>query len=233
MNNGFVVLHRKILDNPIWRNENLVHLFITLLLMASHKEERFLWNGKEEVLKRGQLLTGRLKLGELLAVNPNTIYKRLKILKNLGIINIKSSNKFSVITIVKYSQYQDRPTQKEGLGNNKVTTKEQQSNTYNNNNNVNNILSKPKTSPKSSFSTIEDLLASKQKHLVLIGFYLKATKKTFDTPEELTVTVKRWMRDASAIAKFGEDKINEAFTEAKEKYPDIWNLGTVLKILTK
>lgn len=142
MINGFIVLHRKILDNPIAKNEGLLSLFIHLLLMASHKESRFLWNGKEETLKRGQLMTGRLKLAEIMNTNQSTIYKRLRVLGGQGLITIKSNNKFSVITIVKYSQYQDM----EIKGNNKVTTKEQQSNTYNNVNNettITNVIGKP------------------------------------------------------------------------------------------
>lgn len=158
MNNGFIVLHRKILDHPIWKHEGLVHLFVSLLLLASHKEERFIWNGKEEILMRGQLLTGRFVLGEMLNTNPNTIYKRLQVLENLGIINIKSNNKFSIITIVKYREYQDIPEERNRESNNKVTTKEQQSNTYNNVNNDNNntlVVKPPSQVAREFFSSKE------------------------------------------------------------------------------
>jgi len=138
MNNGFIVLHRKIIDNPIWQKVGLAHLFTTLLLLTAHKEVRFLWNGKEETLKRGQLLTGRDSLAKQTGLNPRTTYDYLKILQNLEIINIKSNNKFSLITIVKYSQYQDKMEKSNSTSNNQPTTSQQPANTYNNINNDNN-----------------------------------------------------------------------------------------------
>lgn len=135
MQNGFITLHRKIQENVIWKHPGLVHLFIHLLLSATHKPDKFLWNGTEMELKRGQLICGRYGLSEGLSTNSSTIYKRLKVLEKLGLISVKSNNKFSIITIAKYSDYQDRKKE----GNNEVTTKEQQGNTLNNVNNVNNV----------------------------------------------------------------------------------------------
>jgi hypothetical protein len=139
MDQGFIVLHRKIFNHPIFDHTGLVHLFITLLLLACHKEERFLWNGKEEILRRGQLITGRLKLAKQLHTNPNTIKDRLKTLVSLGIITIKSTNKFSIITIVKYNQYQDIPLERTKKDTNQTPTRHQPDTTYNNVNNVTNI----------------------------------------------------------------------------------------------
>lgn len=134
MNNGFITLHRKIKENPIFRNSELFHLFTELLLSASHESHRFLWNGKDIEIKRGQLITGTFALGEAIGQNPRTIHDRLKILEGLGMITRKSTNKFSLITIVKYSDYQDKirkPT-------NEPQTNHKPSTTYNNENNVNN-----------------------------------------------------------------------------------------------
>lgn len=161
MNNGFIVLHRKILDHPIWKHEGLFHLFVTLLLMASHKEERFLWNGAEQILKRGQLITGRLKLAEITNSPPSTIRDRLKILENLGIIDIKPTTKFSLITIIKYSQYQDKPDKPTSTSDIKPTSNRHQTDTYNNVNNGNNKLVAKATVdlgkfPKADYSIITE-----------------------------------------------------------------------------
>lgn len=121
---GFITLHRKITENPIWKNPNAGHLFVTLLLLANHEQTRFLWNGQEMVLERGQLLTGRFALSELTGIAPGTIYDNLRLLEKLGMISVKSNNKFSIITIVKYSDYQD----KKERPNNKPTTNQQQTN---------------------------------------------------------------------------------------------------------
>ncbi len=54
-------------------------------------------------------------------------------------ITAKSNNKFTVITIEKYSDYQADKRKIEQQNNNKITTNEQQNNTNNNVKNVNNI----------------------------------------------------------------------------------------------
>lgn len=53
-------------------------------------------------------------------------------------IEIKSNNKKSLLSIINYEVYQDNGLQKEQQSNNRVTTKEQQSNTDNNDNKKNN-----------------------------------------------------------------------------------------------
>ncbi len=132
---GFITLHRKLMENPIFANAGLLQLFVCLLFLAGFEDKRVEWNGKELVLNRGQFITGRFALAEKLRVNPNTVYKRLQTLSRMGIINIKSNNRFSLVTIVKYSQYQDKDKRGNTERNNQVTTKEQQSNTTNNGNN--------------------------------------------------------------------------------------------------
>lgn len=62
----------------------------------------------------------------------STIYKYIKLLEKLQMISIKSNNKFSIVSIEKWEDYQIE----ELKNNNKITTKEQQSNT---NKNVKNI----------------------------------------------------------------------------------------------
>lgn len=54
-------------------------------------------------------------------------------------ITTKSNNKFTVVTIEKYSDYQADKRKFEQQNNNKITTNEQQNNTNNNVKNVNNI----------------------------------------------------------------------------------------------
>lgn len=131
-NQGFITLHRKLLDNPIATNDGLFRLFVVLIMMASYEDKQVTWNGKEITLKRGQFIAGRFSLAEKLGLNPNTLYKRLQTLRRMGLIATMSNNRFTLITIVKYSQYQDVSASGNNTGNNKVTTKEQLSNTTNN-----------------------------------------------------------------------------------------------------
>ena len=65
MNNGFIKLHRKILENPIiMKDADYLALWIYLLLEAIHKENDKIFKGKRITLKAGQLITGRNVISE-------------------------------------------------------------------------------------------------------------------------------------------------------------------------
>lgn len=129
---SYIKLFRKLLNSPIFENEKALKIWIWCLLKATHKE-RLLLVGQQEVnLEKGQFVFGRKKASEELKMSESTIYKYIKLLEKLQIISINSNNKFSIVTVEKWEEYQNE----ELKDNNKRTTKEQQSNT---NKNVKNI----------------------------------------------------------------------------------------------
>ena len=130
MNNGWIKIHRKLLDNPIANKPHYLSVWITLLLLASHKEYEVLVGDKKILIKRGQLLTGRKKLAEATGVQESKIERILKRLENDQQIEQQSTNKFRLITINNYDSYQIDEQQNEQQMNNKRTTNEQQMNTY-------------------------------------------------------------------------------------------------------
>lgn len=132
MDTGFITLHRKITENPIWENSQLMHLFLTLLLWANHEEKKTLFNGKVEIIGRGQLITGRFKLAEATGIPAGSIPRYLDTLRKLEIINTKSNNKFTLITIIKYSEYQTKKEKVNTKPNNQRTPSEHPVNTNNN-----------------------------------------------------------------------------------------------------
>ena len=94
-------------------------------------------------LQEGQFIFGRKKASSELKIKESMVYKYIKLLEKLEMINIKSNNKFSIITIEKWAFYQfdndEEQQQKEQQRNNKGTTKEQQRNTNKNVKNVKNV----------------------------------------------------------------------------------------------
>ena len=103
---GWIKLYRKILKSPIWDNEKALKIWIWCLIKATH-EDRNQLVGKQIVnLKKGQFVTGRKKASEELKINDRTIYDYLKLLEKLQMISINSNNKFSVVTIEKWEEYQ-------------------------------------------------------------------------------------------------------------------------------
>lgn len=101
MEKGFVQLRREIL-NWEWSDEpNMVALFHYLIIKANHTDSE--WHGVK--IKRGQLIAGRDKLGLVTGLSCSCIRTCLKKLKNSGQIDIKSTNRFSVITVCVYDKY--------------------------------------------------------------------------------------------------------------------------------
>lgn len=138
---GWIKIHRKILGDPIFQNEKLFKVWMYCLLKATHRDYEQLVGLQIIPLKPGEFIFGRNAAAKELNMNPSTVWKHVKVLQKLGNIDIKSNNKFSVINVVKWSDYQNVNDEKEQQSNNKVTTKEQQSNTNKNiKNNKNNKI---------------------------------------------------------------------------------------------
>jgi DNA-binding transcriptional regulator PaaX len=112
MNNGFVFLHRKMKEWEWYTDSNVKDVFIHLLLSANHEEAS--WHGIK--IGRGQVVTGRFQLGKETGISQQSLRTALKKLKSTGEITIKSTNKYSLVTLVKWSEYQ-------GSSTNKVTSK--------------------------------------------------------------------------------------------------------------
>ena len=129
---SYIKLFRKLLNSPIFENEKALKIWIWCLLKATHKERLQLVGQQEVTLQKGQFVFGRKRASEELKMSESTIYKYIKLLEKLQMISIKSNNKFSVVTVEKWEEYQVE----ELKDHNKVTTKEQQKNT---NKNVKNI----------------------------------------------------------------------------------------------
>lgn len=135
---GWIKLHRKILDNPIFLKPDLYQLFSYCILRANHSETKIIWNGQEETLEKGCFITGRKAIAKDTGQNERTTYDRLKLLEKLRMITLKSNNRYSVVKVLNYSLYQGEECDIQQPANNKPTTSQQPANTDKNVKNVKN-----------------------------------------------------------------------------------------------
>lgn len=151
---GFISLDRKIVNWEWYQNPDVFRVFLHLLLCANHKDGK--WQGIP--VKRGQTITGADKLSKTLRLTRQTIRTSLTKLKSTGEITIKSTNKYSVITICKYDTYQKNNTSSNQQTNpsfnqqltNQQPTTNQQLTTNNNDNNEDNAISDSLVKPNST-----------------------------------------------------------------------------------
>lgn len=101
---SFITVDRKILKWEWYQDVKVFHLFLYFLLRANWEDGR--WKGIE--VKRGQLITGRLKLSKDTGLSEREIRTCQDKLKMTGEVTIKATSKYSIITICKYDVYQNK-----------------------------------------------------------------------------------------------------------------------------
>jgi uncharacterized phage protein (TIGR02220 family) len=213
MDNGFIVIWRKITETSFYKTPNCGFIAMHLLLKASHKDYKFTFNKEEQTLSRGQILTGRNVLSAETGLSPQNVRTTLQTLKNCGFITIKSTNKFSVITISKYSDYQDKSTNKlTSQPTSKQPATNQQLTTYNNDNNVNN---------------------DNKEIGEFFSYYLLKTKKAFKLTALAKELIKKRMSEGFTLEQMKmavDNFVSDPWEKRKERLDLIYCIGIRNKI---
>ena len=183
MQQGWIKIHRQLLEWEWYDDNNTKIVFLHLLLKANHKPKNY--RGLE--LKAGTILTGRKLLGLETKLTVRQIRTSLTKLKSTNEITIKTSSQGSVIEIVNYSKYQ--------LATNETTnerpTSDQQTTT---NKNVKNVKNENKLEIIQA-----DLLEwfnseFKRKFTIINKTKLKERLKTFEI-EKIKIAIKNAYSD--------------------------------------
>lgn len=139
MCNGWIKLHRKILDWEWFTSPSTLQLFIYLLLRANKEDKK--WRGI--LIKRGQLVTSVATISEETKLSTQQVRTSLNRLKSTNEITSKTTNRFTLVTVCKYESYQlyeevEQQTKQQALqqtNNKQITNKQQQ---HKNNKNIRN-----------------------------------------------------------------------------------------------
>ena len=102
MGEGWLKIYRKLTEWEWYNHSEMVHLFIHLLIKASPTDKT--WQGR--VVKRGQVVISRPKISAETGISERTIRTCLARLVASGEIVIETTNRFSIVTICKYGDYQ-------------------------------------------------------------------------------------------------------------------------------
>lgn len=136
MNNGYIKMHRKFTQWEWYQNSQAVHMFIHLLLDANHTEKQ--WQGYD--VKRGQLITSISHISIATGISQQSVRTLMKKFEKSGEIIVKSTNRFTLVTICKYEDYQSNEAPNQQTTNNQLTNNQQSTNKQlTTNNNVKNV----------------------------------------------------------------------------------------------
>lgn len=132
---GYIKLNRSLQNWRYYKKPNYLALWIHILLEANHQDGKW----EDVVIKRGQMVTSIERLSNDTGISVQTVRTILSKLKSEE-LTIKSTNKYSVITVLKYDEYQGSNSDTNKQTNNQLTNDQQATNNQltTNKNNKNN-----------------------------------------------------------------------------------------------
>lgn len=107
MNNGWVKLPRGLLDGCVLRQPEILQVFIYALLQARFRSTVVSVKGHTVALDAGQCIFGRTAWAYELHISQSVAYRALHKLEEYGLIKIKTTAKYTVLTIVDWESYND------------------------------------------------------------------------------------------------------------------------------
>lgn len=131
---GWLKLHRKVKDSSVFSDPEIFRLWVLCLLKATYKSRKILMYKEEIKLEPGQFVTGRKSLCEeyndyivpTKRVKETTLWTWVKKLEKWGMIDINSTTKYSIISIVKWGEYQEVLTTERQQIDSELATERQQ-----------------------------------------------------------------------------------------------------------
>lgn len=124
MKQGWIKLHRTMLDNPALNNANMRAVWIECLLQATHQDRRILIGSKEVVLQAGQFVFGRNEWSKRLGIKASTLRNVISRLEREGSIlgHVQGQGLPTVYQIANWNIYQqeDNPLDRSRTGQGQV-----------------------------------------------------------------------------------------------------------------
>ena len=110
----YIYLDRGILEHWVYKDKpfNRSMAWIDMLLIADHTTHTKLWRGKPTTFKRGDVNLSITELSKRWGWSRGKTRRFILSLEMDGMVNVKRTAERTVITIVKYSTFQDKRTPK-------------------------------------------------------------------------------------------------------------------------
>jgi len=122
MNDGWIILHRKIYNSTDFNNQLEVAVFMYLLTMASHKSIKVVYRKKKLTLNRGDVSIAYRDLAKKFNISKDKVRTVIKNLIASGNVRQTLHKRLSIFTIVKYEKYQQIEKNQDKLSHTEQTT---------------------------------------------------------------------------------------------------------------
>jgi len=106
---GWVKLHRETLEKAIWKcstPEQKV-IFVTIIMLANHKENQWIWKGKQFKCQPGQFITSIKSLANYGGVTIKNVRTALLKFEKLEFLASEQASDGRLITVLNWDRYQN------------------------------------------------------------------------------------------------------------------------------
>lgn len=123
LKNGFVIIHRKIVDWEWYKNANTRAVFLHLILTCNHEAKKFMG----ETINPGERVASYATLASELGMSVRNVRTAINHLKSTSEVTSRTNYQYTVFTVVNYGMYQakrqaNRQTTDKRLTNDRQTT---------------------------------------------------------------------------------------------------------------
>ena len=134
---GFITLYRSVKNHWLYehsRKRTKYEAWLDLLLKTTYKTEGTMIGYNKIEVKRGDILTSQENLASDWRWDRSAVRSFLHLLQSEKMISVKTTSKFTMITVCKYDSYNQSSPTKQLPNNINTTSKQHQLNTYNKDN---------------------------------------------------------------------------------------------------
>lgn len=219
MSEGWIKLHRSITDWEWFADAETLKLFLYLLLTANY--ENRMW--KDITIQRGQLVISTEELAQRLKSTRQKIRTQLKRLETCGTIALQATNKFTLVTICNYDNYQE-------FSGAEQPTDNQQTNQQITSKTTNTLTSKifsqvAHIEDDTTSSSYDSNQQSNQQILPNLTSNLTTTKEYKNKEYISTSTARACEEEASEAESESESEVDELTASARERVKNRLRIG--------
>lgn len=185
MHRGFIKLHRKMLEWEWYDDANTFRVFIHCILRVNHKDKKY----RGILVPRGSMTTSVSTLAKELNLSVRQIRTALDKLKSTENLTIKTTNRFTMITVCNYDSYNydnsknDKQLDKQMT--NKRQTNDKQMTTNKNVKNVKNEKNEKNIISKDAYGEFKTVTLSKDEYNKLLNGWGVNNNKKYISKTEL------------------------------------------------
>lgn len=106
MRNGWIKMHRELLNSSIFADAELLRVLLYCLLQASYRTMPIPIGRQVITLQPGQLLYGRKAVSNRLGIGESKLRGLMNQLAQMGVITIESNRRYSIVTVLQWENYQ-------------------------------------------------------------------------------------------------------------------------------